>query len=146
MGYSVPLGGRQVCYMLLVVLHLFLFGLLERSHALEHLVPVHQRSVKLRAVYTHKLRLAAYGQSAGTAHARTVYHDGVQRHLAGYAVLLCRQVREFHHDGRSYGKHLVYVLLLNELLDANGNHAFLAVRTVVGHDDDFVRALAYLIF
>ena len=145
MGYSVPLGGRQGGYMFLVVLHLLLLSLLERTHALEHLVPVHQRTVELRSVDAHKLRLAADGQTAGTTHARAVHHDSVQRHLAGDSVLLCRQVREFHHDGRTYGKHLVHMFLLNEFLNTYRHYSLLAIGTVVGHDDHLVRTLAYLI-
>ena len=113
--------------MLGIVLHFLLLGLFERAHALEHLVPVDKGSIKFRAVDTHKLRFATDSQSAGTAHTRTVNHDGVQRDLAGDAMLLCRKVRELHHNGRTDSKDFVNVFLLDELLDANSHHAFFAV-------------------
>ena len=62
---------------LFVVFELFLFGTLEGSHALEHLVPVDQGTVKLRTVDADELCLATDGQSASTTHARSVDHDGV---------------------------------------------------------------------
>ena len=132
--------------MFCIVLHLLLLGLLEGSHALEHLVPVDKGTVEFRAVDADEFRLAANGQSAGTAHARTIHHDGVQRHLAGDAMLLSRQVGELHHDGRTDGKHLVHVLLLNELFDAHGDNTLLAVRAVVGHNNHFIAALSHLVF
>ena len=136
-------GGHQV---LLVVCQLLLLLALEGAHALEHLVPVDQCAVELGTVDADELRLTANRQTAGTTHARTIDHDGVQRHLAGNVMLLGREVRELHHDWRTDGKHLVNVLLLEELLHADGHHALLAVAAVVGHDDDLVRTLAYLVF
>ena len=54
-------------------------------------------------------------------------------------MLLCGQVREFHHDGRTNGKHLVNVrLLFDEFLYADGYYAFLAVAAVIGHDNHLV--------
>ena len=50
-----------------------------------------------------------------------------------------RQQRgEFHHHGGTDGEHLVDMLALDDLFHADGDHAFLAVRSVVGHDDDLV--------
>ena len=144
--FCVPLGRRQGGNVLLIMLQLFLLLALKGVHALEHLVPVNESTIELRTVDADELRLAADGQTTGTAHTRTIHHDGVQAHLARNVVLLSRQVRELHHDGRANGKHLIDVLLLDELLNADGYDALLAVRTVVGHDDDFVRTLAYLVF
>ena len=61
-------------------------------------------------------------------------------------MLLSRKVRELHHDGRTNSKHLVHMLLLEELLHTDGHDAFFAVTSVIGHDDDLVGTLAYLIF
>ena len=124
--------------MSVIVGQFFLLLALEGTHALEHFVPVDQCSVELRTVDTYELRLAANGQSAGTAHTRTVDHDGVQADLAGNVMLLGGEVREFHHDGRTDGKHLVDVLLLEEFLHTHGYHAFLAVAAIVGHDNHLV--------
>ena len=132
--------------MVFVVLHLFDFCTLEGTHALEHFVPVNLVSVELRTVDADELRLASDGQSASTAHTGTVDHDGVQRHIGRNIVFLSEQTRELHHDGRANGEDTVYVrLLLDELLNTNGHHTFFTIRTVVGHNDDFVRRLAHLI-
>ena len=45
-------------------------------------------AVKLGAVDTYKLGLATYGDTASTAHTRTVYHDRVERYVGGYLVFL----------------------------------------------------------
>ena len=61
-------------------------------------------------------------------------------------MFLSSEVRELHHDWRTDGKHLVNMrFLLNELLDTNGHYTFLAVATIVSHDDHLVRTLANLI-
>ena len=60
-------------------------------------------------------------------------------------MFLSGEVRELHHDGRTNGKDLVDMLLFYELLDTNSYYTFLAVATVISHDDDFVRTFAYLI-
>ncbi len=132
--------------MLLVVGQLLLLLTLEGSHALEHLIPIHEGAVKLWTVDADELRLAANRQSAGSAHTRTIHHDGVQADFAGDVMLLGSEVRELHHDWRTNGEDLVYVwLLLDKLLDTNGYYAFLTVTAVVGHDDHLVRTLAHLI-
>ena len=132
--------------MFLVVCQFFLLLAFEGSHALEHFIPVNQGAIELRTVDADELRLATNGQTAGTAHTRTIDHDGVQRHFAGDVMLLGGEVRELHHDRRTDGKNLVYVFLFDELLDTDSHHALLAIRAIVGHDDDLVRRLAYLIF
>ena len=133
--------------MLFVVSQFFLFLALESVHALEHLVPVNQGTIELWTVNADKLCLAANGQSAGTTHACTVDHDGIQRYFTGNAVLLGGQVGELHHDGRANGKHLVHMgLLLDKLLYTNSDNAFLTIRSVVCHDDDFIGRLANLVF
>ena len=141
-----PFGEVGRGHMLLEMLHLLELGLLEGTHALEHFVPVNKGAIKLRTVDTHKLGLAANGQSASATHASAVNHNGVQADLAGNVVLLGGEVRELHHDGRANGKHFVNVLLLDKLLNTYGDHTFLAIRAVVGHDDYLVGTLAYLIF
>ena len=131
--------------MLLIVSQLFLLLTLEGTHALEHLIPVDQCTIELRTIDADELRLAANRESAGTAHTRTIHHDRIQRYFAGDIVLLSREVREFHHDGRADGEHLIDVLLLEKLLHSDSYHALLAVRAIIGHDDHLVRAFANLV-
>ena len=76
--------------MLLIVGEFFLLLALESSHALEHLIPVNEGSVKL--VDADELCLTANGQSACTAHSRSVHHNRVQGNLAGNIVLLSGKV------------------------------------------------------
>ena len=126
--------------------HLFALHFLERSHALEHLVPFHLVAVELRAVHADELRLSAHGDAAGTTHARAVHHDGVQRYVGRNVVFLGQQAAEFHHDGGADGETFVHLLALDDALDAFGHEAFIAIRAVVGHDDDLVRRLPHFIF
>ena len=105
----------------------FLLSTLEGTHALEHLVPIDEGAIKLRTVNADELRLATNGQTASTAHTRTIYHDGVQADFARNIMLLSGEVRELHHNGRTNGKNLVDMFLLNEFLDTNGNDTFLAI-------------------
>ena len=133
--------------MLLVVSQLFLLFALESAHTFEHLVPINQSSVELWSIDADELCLASDGESACTAHTCTVNHDGVERYLARDVVLLSCKVRELHHDWRANGEYLIHVwLLFDKLLDTNGYYTFLAVATVVGHDDHLVTTLAYLVF
>ena len=134
-----------IAQMLLKVLQLLLLGALEGAHALEHLVPVYQTAVELRTVDTHEAGLAADGQTTGTTHAGAVYHDGVQRHVGGDVVFLGEQTAEFHHDGRTDGKYLVDMFLVDELLNADGHHAFFSITAVVGHDDGLVAVGTHLV-
>ena len=71
-----------------VALQLIAFGLLERAHTFEHLVPINQSAIKFRAIYTNKLGFSANGESACATHSRTVYHDGVKRNVGGNVVFL----------------------------------------------------------
>ena len=132
--------------MLLHVLHLYLLLALECAHTLEHLVPINESSVKLRAVDADKLGLATDGETTGTAHTGTIDHDGVERHVGRDIVFLCEQAAELHHDGRTDGKYLVDVLLVDEFLDTDSHDTLFAIRTIVGHDNEFVTAVSHLIF
>ena len=127
------------------MLHLLLLGLLEGTHALEHLVPVNQGAVKLWTIDTYELCLTTNRQTTGTTHTRTIDHNGIQRNLTGNIMLLGGKIREFHHDWRTDSKHLVHMLLFNEFLDTYGNDTFLTIRAVIGHDDYLVRTLANLV-
>ena len=60
-------------------------------------------------------------------------------------MLLSSQIREFHHDWRSDGEHLIHVLLLEELLHTDGYDTLFTVAAVIGHDDHLVRAFTHLI-
>ena len=57
------------------------------------------------------------------------------------------QAAELHHDRRTNGKGLVDVrLLTDELLDTCGHYTLLAIRAVVGHDDELVAVAAHFVF
>ena len=122
----------------LIVVHFLFFHSFEGAHALHHLIPVDEITVELRAVDAYKLCLSADCQSAGTAHTRTVDHDGVERDIVGDTIFMSQQRGEFHHYRRTNGEHLVDMLALDNLFHADGDHSFLAVGAVVGHDDDLI--------
>ena len=128
------------------MLHLFTLCILEGTHALEHLIPVNQCSVKLRTVDADKLSLAANGQSAGTAHTCTIHHDRVEGNVCREIIFLSQETAEFHHDRRTDGEYLIDVLLIDELFDTDSYNTFLAVTSVIGHDNQFVAGSANFIF
>ena len=119
--------------------------LFERSHPLEHLVPIDEVAVELRSVNADKAGLAADGQPAGAAHPGTVHHDGIERNVVGNAVFLCQKRRELHHDRRSDCQYLVDVFPLYHFLDPHGDDSLLAVGSVIGHDNDLIRILLHVI-
>ena len=102
-------------------------------------------TVELGTVNADELGLASYADTAGTAHTGSVNHDGIEADICGDFIFLGEQAAELHHDGRTDGKYLVHLLALNHFLDTYSNNTLLAVRTVVGHDDNLVRALANLV-
>ena len=54
---------------------------------------------------------------------------------------LCNADNEFHHDKRTDGYNLVVILpRLNSFFKRNGNYALCAVRAVVGHYGESIRA------
>ena len=121
-------------YVLLEMLHFLTLHTLERTHSLEHLVPVYLCTIELRSVDADKLGLSANSQSACTAHSSSIDHDSVERHIGGNAIFLGKQAAELHHYRRPDGKSLVDMwLLLNEFLDTDRYDTFLAVRTVISH-------------
>ena len=127
------------------MVHLVALSLFEGSHAFKHLVPVDKTSVKLGAVNAYEACLSANGQSASATHACAVYHDGVERHLARYVVLLCQERAKLHHDGWSDSKNFVYMFLLHPLVNALCHETFLSIRAVVGHYCQPIAAFAHLI-
>ena len=110
-----------------IVFHFLLLLTLECAHSLEHLIPIHESTVKFRTVDADELRLSANGESASSAHTCSVHHNGVERNISWDIVFLCEQATELHHDRRTYGKHAVDMFLLYEFLYTYGNHTFLAV-------------------
>ncbi len=126
--------------------HLFAFDAFESTHTFQHFVEVHLMSVELRTVYTHEFCFTADRNTAGTAHACTVHHDGVQRYICGDFIFFSQQTYEFHHDGRADGKAFIYFFAFDDLFHALRYESFTAVRAVVCHDNHFVRAFAHLFF
>ena len=132
--------------MLLVMLEFLLFDVLESTHTLEHLIPIHESTVKLRAVDADKLGFSTDGKTTSTTHSSTVHHDSVERNVSRNAVFLSHETREFHHDRRSDSECFVDMLLLTEFLNTDSHDSLFTLRAVVSHDDDLIRRLANLIF
>ena len=130
MRYSLTRGLYVVgcIYVLLEMLHFLTLHTLERTHSLEHLVPVYLCAIELRSVDADKLGLSANSQSACTAHSSSIDHDSVERNIGGNAIFLGKQAAELHHYRRPDGKSLVDMwLLLNEFLDTDRYDTLLAV-------------------
>ena len=113
--------------------------------------------VELGAVDAGELALAGDGEAAAAAHARAVYHYGVQAGVGLYAVGAGDLGHVLHHyDGTAGQDAVVLDAALNELLELVGDEAGLSVGTVVGgyveviaggaelvlHDDDVLAAEA----
>ena len=130
---------------MLGLLHLLHLNVLEGTHTFEHLVEVDLMAVKLRTVNANKLGLSTYGDAASTAHACTVYHDGVERYVGRNLIFLGEQTHELHHDGGTNGKALVYLLALDDALDTLGHETLVPIRAVIGHDYYLVGTLAHLV-
>ena len=58
-------------------------------------------SIKLRSVYAGKFDLVAYGDTTGTAHTGSIYHDRVQADNRRNLQFFRQQADKFHHDHRS---------------------------------------------
>ena len=105
---------------------------------MHHLVEVNLMTVELWAIHADELRLAANTYTTSTTHTCAVNHDGIEADISRDLIFLSQQAAELHHDGRADGKALIDLLALDDFFHADGHHALLAVRTVVGHDDDFI--------
>ena len=70
-------SGCLACLWLFQFVHFFALNAFECSHAFQHFVEVYLVTVKFRSVYTYEFGLAADGDTAGAAHACSVYHDCV---------------------------------------------------------------------
>ena len=128
---------------------LVLLGLLGgvEGVALQQAVPVHQVRVKLGAVDAGELALAGDAQAAAAAHARAVYHYGVQAGVGLYAVGAGDLRHVLHHDDGAAGQHAVVLdAALNELLELVGDEAGLAVGAVVGGYVEVIAGGAELVF
>ena len=124
----------------------FAFDVFKRTHTLQHLVEVYLMSVELWSVNAYKTSLSAYSDTASTAHTCTVYHDGVKRYIGRDFIFLSKQTYEFHHDSWTDSKAFVYLFALDDIFYTFCYQSFTAIRTVVGHDNHFVRAFAHFFF
>ena len=127
-------------------MNFFTFNILEGSHTFQHLVEVHLMTVEFRTIHTYELRLSAHGDTTSTTHARTIHHNGVQRHISRNIIFLGQKADKFHHDGRTNGKTLVHLFTFDDCFYSFSNQTFLSVRTVVRHDNHFVRTLTHFLF
>ena len=103
-------------------------------------------AVEFGTVHTDELRDAVHRDTAGAAHARTVDHDGIERHIGGHLILLGEQTDKLHHDGGAYGETFVHFLTLQNAFDTLRHQSLTAVGAVVGHDDEFVGRSAHFLF
>ena len=128
---------------------LVLVGLLAEVEvvALQQAVPVHKVRVELRAVHAGELALAADSEAAAAAHARAVYHDGVQAGV-GLDAVGPRRLRDvFHHDDGAAGEDVVVLhARLKQGLQLRRDEAGLAVAAVVRGYVEVVRGGAELVF
>ena len=111
---------------------------LESTTTLHHLVEVNLMTVELRAVHADKLGLAANTYTTSTTHTCAIHHDGIEADISRDLIFLSQQAAELHHDGRTDGKALIDLLALDDFFHTDSHHALLAVRTVVGHNDDLI--------
>ena len=104
-------------------------------------------AVKIRAVDTGELHLAADRDAAAAAHTGSVDHDRVQRNDGLDAERLGRLGDKLHHRDRADGEDLVILDTgLKQLLQLDGHEAVFAVGAVVGHEIQMVTGLLELVF
>ena len=90
-------------------------------------------AVKLRSVHTGKFYFVPHSQTAGAAHAGSVHHDRIHADDGVDPQFFCQQTDKFHHNHRSDGNHQIVFLflILHQILDHIGYHAFSLIGTVV---------------
>ena len=116
---------------------------LECAKALQHFIEIYLMSVEFRTIHADKLGSTSYGYATCATHTRSVHHDSIERYICRYFVLLGEETHKLHHDGRSYGEAFVYRLPLYDFFYALCDEPLFAVRSVICHDDNFIRAFAH---
>ena len=125
-------------------LALFCFSLAVDAVAAHELVIIDLVAVKIRAVDTGELHLAA---DRDAAHTGSVDHDRVQRNDGLDAERLGRLGDKLHHRDRADGEDLVILNAgLEQLLQLDGHETVFAVGAVVGHEIQMVTGLLELVF
>ena len=127
-------------------MYFFTFNILERSHTLQHFIEIHLMSVELRTIYANEFRLTSHSDTARSAHTCTIYHDRIKRNIGRNFVFLGKQTNKFHHDSRTNGKTLIYLFTLDYLFNTFGHQTFLAIRTIIGHNNYFIRTFSHFFF
>lgn len=135
----------MVAFMMEMVKGLF-FLIAITAEAHKHFVEVDLVGVEFGAVDAGEACFSAYGDSAGSAHAGTVDHDGVEAGLGGDVVFFGKEGGEFHHDGRTDDDTFIDFFAQNHLFHAGGDQSLPAIGAVVGHDDHLVGPLSDLFF
>ena len=104
-------------------------------------------SVEFGSVDASEFDLIAYSDTAGTAHAGTIDHHGVERNDGVEPVLLGEQRDAFHHRKRTDSNTAVVVLAaLDQVFDFVGDKTFLTVASVVGRNVEVVADAAHTVF
>ena len=111
------------------------------------LVEVDQVAVEIRAVHAGELHVAAHRDAAGPAHSGAIHHDRIEaddgRNAGGPRDFAAR----LHHRDGPDGDHFADVLFVGQHVGQRvGDEAVAAVAAIVGGDDQFVAALAELLF
>ena len=96
--------------------------------------------VEIGPVHAREFHRVTDGNAAGTAHARTIHHYGIEADHRPDSVGTGKFGAGFHHRERADGDYLVDILMLFQDLVQNYSHKTLCtVRSVVGSDKEFIR-------
>ena len=126
--------------------NLIAFYFFESSHTFQHLIEVYLVCIEFRPVHANEFCLSADSNSASTTHTCSVHHNCIKRNICGYVIFLRQQRYEFHHDSRADAETFIYFLTFNDFFNTFGYKAFFSVRTVIRHNDYFVRTFAHFLF
>ncbi len=111
------------------------------------LVEVHQVAVEIGAVHAGELHLAADRDAAGSAHPGAVHHDRIQADHGRNAEGPCDFAHAFIIGiGPMATTSRTFFSLASTSASACGHEAVASVTAIVGGDDQFVAALAELLF
>ena len=110
-----------------------------RTKTREHLVEIYLMGIKFWTIYTNKFGLSSHGHATCAAHSRTIHHDGIEASICRDIVLFCGQCYKFHHNRRTDRDAFIHLFAQYHLLYPIGYQTFLSERTIIGHNDQFIR-------
>ena len=86
---------------ILMIQLLFLFLVSAQPH--QQFIKIYLVGIEFGTIHTNKLRFTTNRYPAGSAHACTVNHNGIQTGHCGNIVFCGKQAGIFHHDCRANG-------------------------------------------